>query len=220
MLIVEPDFSRRIDLPGNGPCPRPVDIDQGTTGFAKLVSLRIYSFAAGAVVDGEAEGDEVFIVLMRGAVAIGVTQQGKQVGPFSLDTEGGSRAVYLPPHAGYQLTARTACDVAYARVRPPGSALKAARDFAPAGGRLYIADYAGGMDLVLTAVTSGNSLALSGRDDALLERFVHIRSDGGVAAVGGARLLDWQSAALEEGEAATLEATGSAELLMITASAR
>jgi hypothetical protein len=55
MQVIEPDFDRMIELPGVGPTPRPVDIDQSVTGFRDLVSLRIYEFADGTTIDGEAE---------------------------------------------------------------------------------------------------------------------------------------------------------------------
>lgn len=222
MLIVEPDFARRIDLPGNGPCPRPVDIDRGTTHFDKLLSLRVYSFASGAVIDGEAEEDEVFVVLMRGAAEVAVTEAGTRADPFALDTDGGSRAVYLPPHAGYRLTAPTDCDIAYARVQPPVPQLNRARAFAPAGGRLDVAAYAAGMDLALRSVPAGETLSLADREGGLPERFVHVRSDdGGVATIEDMRLTNWKSVALGDGEAATIESTeGSLDVLTITAATR
>ena len=99
MVIVEPDFERRIDLPGAGPCPRPVDIDRNKADLSRLVSLRVYSFAAGVEIDGEAEEDEVYIVLMRGLARFAVFVAGAQVGDFALDTTGGARALYMPPHS-------------------------------------------------------------------------------------------------------------------------
>ncbi len=52
---------------------RPVDIDQSQTGFANLRSLRIYRFDAGSVIDGHAEEDEVFVVVMAGSVELTMT---------------------------------------------------------------------------------------------------------------------------------------------------
>ncbi len=59
MLIVGPDFERWIGLPGAGPCPRSIDIDRSRTGFSNLVSLRVYSFAGGVVINCEGEADGV-----------------------------------------------------------------------------------------------------------------------------------------------------------------
>ena len=49
MKVIPPDFDRTLDLPGLGPTPCPVDIDQAGAGFADLLSLRIHDFAAGLV---------------------------------------------------------------------------------------------------------------------------------------------------------------------------
>lgn len=219
MLILRPDFDRRIDLPGTGPCSRPVDIDRSQTGFARLVSLRVYSFAQGLVIDGEAEGDEVFIVLMRGQAGIAVSVDGGEVGAFSLDRNGGSRAVYLPPHAAYRLTATADCDIAYARVDPLAADLPAPRDFAPAGNRLDIIGHATGMDLVLATLGAGEQLAAAEDADAR-ERLIHLRAAGEMtASIAGEPLSDWDSVALDEGQNSLLEvATGAADILTISAS--
>ena len=100
MQVIEPDFDRAVDLPGVGPTPRPVDIDRAVTGFRDLVSLRIYDFADGTLIDGEAEEDEVLVVLLTGAVTIDVT--GPHEAAFRLDADG-DWAIYLPPHHHYQL---------------------------------------------------------------------------------------------------------------------
>lgn len=222
MLIIHPDFARRIDLPGAGPCPRPVDIDRSRTGFSNLVSLRIYSFAAGVKIDGEAEDDEVFIVLMRGQADIVVSSGGGHVGDFPLAADGGPRAAYLPPEASYRLTAVTDCDVAYARVQPRHAEAPEAIGFAQVGDRLDIQGYAANMDLSLATVGAGEGFMLAGRDETAPERFVHVRAiDGATATVAGERLADWDSAALSDGERAVLEVQdGSIDILTITASGR
>lgn len=215
MLIVAPDFDRRIDLPGVGPCPRPVDIDQGVTGLDRLVSLRIYSFARGSVIDGEAEADEVFVTLLRGAADVAVMQDGRQIGDFAL-RRGATCAVYLPPHAAYRLTAREDCDIAYARVREPASGAPAAAGFATHDGAVRVPSHAAGMQLVLERLAPGE--ALDGAD-AAPERFLHVRSDdGGVGVLSGTRLADWQTAVLGDGERVTLTADGGhIDILQISA---
>ena len=72
MKIIDADDTRMIDLPGVGPCPRPVDIDQGVTGFHRLKSLRIYRFEPGPAIHGDSETDEVFILPLPASVAQGV----------------------------------------------------------------------------------------------------------------------------------------------------
>ena len=73
MRLIEPDENRMIDLPGVGPCPRPVDIDQRLTGFRTLKSLRIYRFQTGPAIHGESEIDEVFILPLVGTLEIEIT---------------------------------------------------------------------------------------------------------------------------------------------------
>jgi hypothetical protein len=219
MKLVAPDFDRRIDLPGAGPCPRPVDIDCAKTGFDTLVSLRVYSFAKGAAIDGEAEGDEVFIVLMRGQADLAVESQGERVGPFALRGTG-ARALYLPPDAAYHLTAAADCDIAYARSKPDASQPRAVRDFTAADERLDVAGYASGMDLTLAKLMIGDTEPLIASDGRSPERFVHVGSDStGVAAIGDATLANWDSAVIDDGEHATLTVRGGAvDVLVITAS--
>lgn len=122
--LLKADHSRRIDLAGVGPAPRPVDIDQAQTGFSALKTLRIYRFEPPAVVHGHAEDDEVFIIVLAGEVDLTVKSDHW--------SESGTRhqlrapnakeplacAAYLPPHAEYELTARSTTDVAYARALP------------------------------------------------------------------------------------------------------
>lgn len=219
MLIVRPDFERHIDLPGAGPCRRPVDVDRSRTGFSDLVSLRVYSFAAGVRIDGEAEGDEVFIVLMRGAADIAISQNGGRVGAFSLRREGGSRVAYMSPHASYRLTAVADCDIAYARAEPLVAELPEVRGFAPVGNRLDVTGHATGMKLALSTVRAGEEFGLA-KDARAPERFVHIRADDEMTAtIAGERLGDWDSAVLGDGERALLEVqTGTADMLTISAS--
>ena len=218
LVVVRPDHDRRIDLPGAGPCPRPVDIDRSLTGFSDLVSLRVYSFAQGFSIAGEAEGDEVFIVLMRGKADIVIGSDGDRTDTFSLRRDDGQRVVYMPPHATYRLTAMTGgCDIAYARAVPGAPIFPAVRGFAPTAARLDIVGHAQGMDLALSLVRVGEHI---GFDERRAERFVHVRSDtDGVATIAGERLSDWDSVILGDGRNAMLEvSTGTAEILVIRAS--
>lgn len=217
-FIIHPDLQRRIDLPGVGPCARPVDIDRALTGFAKLVSLRVYAFDKGVVIDGEAEGDEVFIVLMRGRADVAVSSGGREAGSFSLQQAGGTRVVYMPPHAAYRLTAVSDCDVAYARAVPCGTNLPAACGFVPAPDRLDITGHALSMNVAIATVQAGKCVSL-GEDGRSSECFMHIRSNGMKATIAGERLHDWDSVAVADGESALLQVqAGSAEILTVSAS--
>lgn len=218
MLIVRPDFARRIDLAGAGPCARPVDIDRSRTGFSTLVSLRVYSFLQSVVIDGDAEDNEVFIIAMRGQAEIVVTKAGQNGVTFSLASDGGSRAVYMPPSASYRLTAISDCDVAYARVEPVETQLPEPRSFAPVGDWLDVTGYATAMDLVLTKVVAGHAVG-SGVRDAPTECFVHLRAAGPMSAsITGKPLDDWDTVALDGGASPMRVEMGTVEILTISAS--
>lgn len=218
MLIFSPDFDRRIMLPGAGACPRPVDIDQRITQFSNLVSLRVYSFAKGVEINGEAEEDELFIVLVRGHVDVDVNSGA--AGAFSLRTDGGARAVYLPPHDVYSLRPGSDADVAYARARPlAGHARRPAAAFMPVADTLSVVGYAESMDISLTRLASGASFAPEGIGGALPERLVHVRSnDGGLAVVADRRLADWETLGLGPAESVKMRAErGSIDVLTVAA---
>ncbi|HVG49777.1 MAG TPA: 5-deoxy-glucuronate isomerase, partial [Rubellimicrobium sp.] len=167
MQIIEPDFDRSIDLPGVGPTPRPVDVDQTTTGFKDLASLRIYEFADGTTIDGEAEADEVLVVLLAGAVSIAVT--GAHEAQFQLDADG-DWAIYLPPHHHYRLQPLTPATVAYARARPASAA--APRAFRPVAGVLAIEEPAERLRLRLLPL-EGETDASAGLGEDV-ERLAHL----------------------------------------------
>jgi hypothetical protein len=128
MIQIKPDPSRRIDIPGvPAPVKRPVDIDQAITGFTSLRTLRIYEFDEGSVIEGHAEDDEVFIVVLAGAIELTMTVDGlvEGSGPSTLaapvgSSEGVACAAYLPPDAAYKLIARSDAEVAYVRATPIG----------------------------------------------------------------------------------------------------
>ena len=123
MKVFPTDPTNLITLEGVGEVPRPTDIDPQKTGFNRLVSLRIYAFTAGQVIYGEAEGDEVIIVLLQGDLTVKVT--GQQTATRALSGRhtvfgGPAQAVYLPPGYSYRLELRTGAEVAYARARAEG----------------------------------------------------------------------------------------------------
>jgi hypothetical protein len=220
MQRIAPDFNHTIDLPGVGPCPRPVDIDQSVTGFADLVSLRIYSFADGAVINGEAEGDEVFITVMQGSAEIAVS--GPESATFELSEESEHRVLYLPPHYHYRLTPKGPVDVAYARARAVGRL--GPKAFAPqADGVVLIDDdgYAEVLELRLVALMADSwAEVTTWEGEALPERLVHLRTKTAVLVETENQALDigdWDTVAFAKGEAATVQARGAGVALIIAA---
>ncbi len=138
MKLIKADFERRLALPGvPGLVQRPVDIDRSQTSFANLRSLRIYRFHAGSTIDGHAEEDEVFVVVLTGSIDF--TASGDTSGEsrtFTLSAvESGSPAsacvAYLPPQAAYKLFANSDAEVAYARATPASG--NRAQAFSPRG---------------------------------------------------------------------------------------
>lgn len=125
MMVLQANQDRGVKLAGvPGRVPRPVDIDQTHTGFETLRTLRIYRFQPPHVIDGHAEEDEVFIVLLAGSVEL-VIRSDLWAGNSTrfVLTAANHRtqtacAAYLPPHSEYALTPLIASDVAYARARP------------------------------------------------------------------------------------------------------
>jgi hypothetical protein len=128
MILIKPDHDRRVEIPGvPAPVRCPVDIDQSHTGFANLRRLRIYQFEAGSVINGHAEEDEVFIVMLSRTAQLIMRSEnweGNQRA-FVMSAATGAEdvvcAAYLPPRAAYTLTPQSAADVAYARATPVGT---------------------------------------------------------------------------------------------------
>ena len=118
MKIIDADDTRMIDLPGVGPCPRPVDIDQGVTGFHRLKSLRIYRFEPGPAIHGDSETDEVFILPLSGAFDMQIT--GAHPLSARVSATGPTRALYMTPDHSYLLTPQGPVTVAYARAAAQG----------------------------------------------------------------------------------------------------
>jgi len=121
MKLIKADHDRTISLDGvQRPVSRPVDIDQSITGFRDLRSLRIYRFDQGSVINGDAEQDEVFVVVLAGSIEF--TVSGTQPDHFELSATGGVPArpcvAYLPPRHTYRLSSHTGSEVAYARATP------------------------------------------------------------------------------------------------------
>lgn len=195
MNLFPADFSRMIDLPGVGPCARPVDVDQTITGFSDLVSMRVYVFEPGPAIDGDAEDDEVYIVLLSGAARIEVT--GAQNAVFDL-AEDGIRAVYLPIGHHYHLTPQARSEIAYLRAKPNGA--KAPAGFA-SGERPHILRdpaYADRLTVQLIEVSADAPLALaaSGGERLMLGLGPSTGPDG--------TLVAWSTLALSPADSASI----------------
>ena len=128
MHLIKANHERAVELAGvTGLVPRPVDIDQTSTHFKALRTLRIYRFTPPAVIDGHAEDDEVFIAVLTGSVDLVMRSENwpDSGASFRLtaanDREAVACAAYLPPQAEYQLTPVVSAEVAYARAKPTGS---------------------------------------------------------------------------------------------------
>ncbi len=128
MVVLKANHHRAVELAGvQGLVQRPVDIDQTHTGFDTLRTLRIYRFAPPQVIVGQAEEDEVYIVVLTGTVDLKVRSEHwssnatEFVVTAANDRSHAACAAFLPPHAEYTLTPRTNSDVAYARARPATS---------------------------------------------------------------------------------------------------
>ena len=118
MKIIDADPVRMIDLPGVGPCPRPVDIDQRVTGFQRVKSLRIYRFQPGLAIHGDSEVDEVFILPLSGSFDMQIS--GAHPLSARVSATGPTRALYMTPGHSYVLTPQGPVTVAYARAGAQG----------------------------------------------------------------------------------------------------
>ena len=216
MLIIAPDFARQIELPGVGPCPRPVDIDRSVTGFTDLVSLRVYTFARDMIIHGEAEEDELFIVPLSGTIDVDVT--GGSTSSFALHSGGRTAAAYLPPHDHYRLHVRSDANVAYARARPRNGKAKTARAFDRLDGALAVVGYADSLDIAQATMAGDCRGAPSQLVDYDGERLIHVRSNDGYAIkLAGQQLYDWQTLALGRGDPGTIDAVSDRASILVVA---
>ena len=239
MNLIKADHDRRIEIPGvPGLVRRPVDIDQSRTGFKALRTLRIYRFDADSVVNGHAEEDEVFIVVIAGSVELTMTSDNwaNSQRHFKLaaasDSDKTPCAAYLPPHATYQLIPRGEADIAYARATPLGG--RPPEVFTPqfrsieAGVTLLLDEttYAERLRFRLVQIDAQqNEVALSliNELEAKSEALLHVRTmpGGRSATITGTdaapTLLDpWDTVAVPPGSSPTLHiAMGSSALAFL-----
>lgn len=213
MRKIAADFNRRIDLPGIGPCPRPVDIDQSITGFKDLVSLRIYAFADGNVVNGESEDDEVLIVLLRGHASIGI--EGQHLAQFKLGADG-VRAIYMPPGHHYQLVPQGDADIAYMRAKT--GKVREPKGFAVQAGGLIAEGHAQRLAARLVSVDAQCPVVVETSDGSGAERLVHFLQPARVTSQPDISVAGWETLALDKGETLGVRAAaGQSELLIVSA---
>ena len=241
MIIFKADPARRIEIAGVAArVRRPIDIDQAATGFANLRTLRIYQFDAGSVIDGHAEEDEVFIVVLAGRVDLTMIsdlwEDSQQAFTLSAanESEGVACAAYLPPHAAYKLIPQGDADVAYVRATPESarrpkifSAIR--RQEQP--GIIVLLDafqYAERLrmrfvqiDATQTQVTFAPLIG----SEAPQETMVHLRSDPQkdlttAASAGGTltSLQSWDTIAFPSGAHPNIEVAGGPSLVLVVSS--
>jgi hypothetical protein len=239
MKLIKADHHRRLAIPGvPDSVLRPVDIDKAQTGFAKLRSLRIYRFDAGAVVNGHAEEDEVLILVLAGTVELTLIDNNSGDNALSFivsaasDSPGHPCAAYLPPHAAYRLISRTGADVAYARATPADGppphifSSHAGPDHEGIGLLLEEASYPRLLRVRLLQVRPGErEIAMNPTEEVEdpCEALIHVRTvpeervatiaETGAAAIP---LTSWDTVATIYGDHPTLRiATGSSALILI-----
>ncbi len=221
MKILKPDHGRRLMLPGVPiPVQRPVDIDRSVTGFSSLRSLRIYRFDAGTTIEGHAEEDEVFVVIMSGSIELTVTNDGsdQESRRFTLsaprDDEAEPCVAYLPPNAAYGLIAKRDSEVAYARATPadglPASAFQPSGVTEAIGATVLLDEktYARRLQLTLINITTEeDAVNYTPMQDSGIDRetLLHIRTtppDTAAATLGDEiiSLASWDTIAAASGE--------------------
>jgi hypothetical protein len=238
MKLIKPDFNGTVEIEGiTGPVPRPVSIDQAITGFERLRTLRVYQFSAGVPVDGHAEEDEVFLVILSGSVELNLSGQGTSIGPIRLDAADRKAeapcAAYLPPHGEYRLVPITSASVAYVRARPqsgpPPKVFPMASVPRDAAKNVVFdaEDYAQRLRLRIVAIPTVNdesSFAGVADYNADRERLIHIQDPGkhtSMTACDGDELVSvsaWDTVILRPGEHPVLKLSrGASPLIFVFA---
>ena len=239
MKLIKADHDRRIEIPGvPSLVRRPVDINQSQTGFAALRTLRIYQFDADSVINGHAEEDEVFIVVIAGSVELTMSSDNWSESQRNLtlaaagDSLDAACAAYLPPHAAYRLIPRSEAVIAYARAtpvngRPPKVFTPQFRTITPGVTVLFDdTTYAERLGLRLVQIDAQqNEGAFSPvhRSESMCEALVHVRTVPAqrsatiTRADAAPTLLDsWDTIAVPPGDSPTLRVgTGSSALALI-----
>ncbi len=242
MTVIKANHDRGVELTGvAGPVPRPVDIDQAQTAFKALRTLRIYHFEPPAVIDGHAEEDEVFMVVLTGSVELVIRSDhwSNSRNRYTLSAANGRETVacaaYLPPHAENELIPRSGSDIAYARAtptgaRPPGILSSAARlDAVGACILLDDATHAERLHLRLLQVDTGRkAIAVTPIPDSekMHEALIHVRTRPAQSAARietgsapSALLESWDTVVAAPGDSPTLHIAAGSSVLCLTVAA-
>lgn len=242
MKLLKPDHDTLHTVPGvTGTVRKPVNLGQSETGFSRLRSLRLYRFAAGSVIDGHAEEDEVFVIVSAGSVKmeIGFSDDAvNEFGTFTLsapyEQSSAPFVAYLPPHSVYRMTPHTDANVSYARattaeVRQPavlsaepvrsGATISVLLDERVHAQRLRL------KVLHIDAQSEAVLLPLGDENRTGEENLVHVQgqpADRVASITNGTEssiLESWDTAALAADERATLDVPRGANIAVIVVSA-
>jgi hypothetical protein len=137
-MRIASDPTRRLLIDGAGLVERPLEVTPELTGWA-APTARAYTYRAGQVIDGEAEADEMVMLLLRGDVELradGVERRCARADPFA----DAPVVLYLPPGGAYRASVRADSHVLYCRA--PAAGRLPARILAPEGGDVITADVA------------------------------------------------------------------------------
>ncbi|GAC1507512.1 MAG: hypothetical protein NVS1B11_08980 [Terriglobales bacterium] len=240
MKLIKADHDRRLEIAGvPGLVRRPVDIDQSKTGFTNLRTLRIYRFDPESVIDGHAEEDEVFIIVLSGLIELTMTLGFEKGSPVILSSVGDSDSsacvAYLPPQAAYRLVPHGHADIAYVRATPVGSLPP--RVFRPSGWHgssavtilLNETSYAEKLRVRLARIDAAQgevAFAPLRESEANCEALLHVQNAmvGAITAVPTSdsapiALESWDTVSIAPGEFPTLRIVAGAAFVVILFSA-
>jgi 5-deoxy-D-glucuronate isomerase len=111
---VAADPARRLTFAGIGEVERPLEVAREQTGW-DAPTARAYQYRAGQVIDGDAEGDEMVMVLIDGELALSATGLEERVAGRHDPLADAATILYLPPGASYRAEIRRDARVLYCR---------------------------------------------------------------------------------------------------------
>jgi KduI/IolB family len=215
---VASDPGRRLFFEGIGEVERPLEVTPELTGW-DAPSARAYQYRMGQVVDGDAEDDEMVMVLLWGEVALSATGIDERVcvrrDPFTEP----ATVLYLPPGGSYRADVRADAHVLYCRA--PGSdgvTDRPARLLVAAPCQSVILSGATSArlrmreDVIRAGTSSMVPLGAAGRA-IIYHRFA--TPDGSGTSFDGVRVVDGD-AIVRTGSAHPLLVSGAADLLAVT----
>jgi hypothetical protein len=121
-VVADPE--RRLFFEGIGVVERPLEVTPELTGWL-APTARAYRYGAGQVVDGDAEGDEMVMVVLWGELALCATGVEERVCVRRDPFRDPATVLYLPPGGSYRAEVLADAHVLYCRA--PGTAGAAER---------------------------------------------------------------------------------------------